>query len=355
MNPSAEHAQACTLDPFSRAQVLVRLRDALDVAESASSDDSGALLDLLDDLRDRVRAWSVAGSAPAGPAPAAAPQSPAADARPHSRCTSVLSSAEPVTEFLLLPFGFVQVDGPLAGRDFEFTRRHALGAVRWFERIGRKLAIDYEHQSLDGRAARDDGLRPAAGWISRLDVREDGLWATGVTWTARATELLRSGEYRYFSPVIYWTDREYTDVAALGPVALTNDPALCGVAPLTAGRATGPAADADPQTQIAALRAQLTAHAADAFIAEGLRSGRIVESTRADWREDYLRDPQRAAERLSRAPVVLAPGRVIRPGVLPAPVVSPQERGQGIEPQDMEAFDRAAAAGRVRIGSAPGA
>lgn len=348
MNLPVEHDSMCALDAFARAQVLVRLREALDAVESGSSGDAGALLDLLDDVRDRVRAWSVSSGGGLGDAA----EAPVTEGRPHSRCTSVLSSAEPVSEFLLVPFGFVQVDGPLAGRDFEFTRRHALGAIRWFERLGRKLAIDYEHQSLDGRAVREDGLRPAAGWISRLEARDDGLWAAGVTWTARAAELLRSGEYRYFSPVIYWTDREYSDVSALGPVALTNDPAMCGVAPLTAGRAGGGASDDDPQAQIAALRKQLAEQAADAFVLEGMRSGRIVESTRADWREDYLRDPGRAAERLSRAPVVLAPGRVIRPGGFPAAVRSGEG---GIEAADLAAFDRAEAAGRVRIGGSVGA
>src|SRR6185436_3109707 len=128
---------------------------------------------------------------------------------------------------------------------FEFTRRHAESAAAWFASLGRKLAIDYEHQSFERHNTRADGLRPAAGWVGGLQVREDGLWAVDVTWTARAKELLAAGEYRYFSPVIFWTDEDYGDVAALGPVALTNDPAMRGVTPLAAARRAGAVEDDD--------------------------------------------------------------------------------------------------------------
>src|SRR5690606_10386889 len=124
---------------------------------------------------------------------AAPPREPGTFARvPVSRLSS--AQGDPVAAFLLIPFGVVQVERPSAGGDFVFTRRHAESAKRWFDAIGRKLAIDYEHQSFDQFNTRADGLRPAAGWIGGLEVREDGLWATNVTWTERARELLRSGE-----------------------------------------------------------------------------------------------------------------------------------------------------------------
>jgi phage I-like protein len=55
------------------------------------------------------------------------------------------------------------------------------------------MAIDYEHESVPRLNSRPDGLAPAAGWISELEVRGDGLWAAGIEWTARAQELLASG------------------------------------------------------------------------------------------------------------------------------------------------------------------
>lgn len=142
---------------------------------------------------------------------------------------------EPVNEFLLVPFGQVPVERALAGGPFEMTRDKAAQASDAFARSGRALAIDYEHQSFDEFNTRPDGLRPAAGWIGGVEVRGDGLWATRVEWTAKAAEMLRAGEYRYFSPVIYWGDPSQQSISGLGPVALTNDPAMCGVISLVAG------------------------------------------------------------------------------------------------------------------------
>jgi len=142
----------------------------------------------------------------------------------------------PVSEFLLVPFGFVYVESPLSGHDFTFTRAHALAAVQWFAGLGRELAIDFEHQTLDQFNRRPDGLAPAAGWIGRLEVRADGLWAADVKWTHQARTLLATGQYRYPSPVIYWSDEQYSELTGLGPVGLTNDPALTDLAPLAAAR-----------------------------------------------------------------------------------------------------------------------
>ncbi|MEX3614731.1 MAG: phage protease [Burkholderia gladioli] len=42
--------------------------------------------------------------------------------------------------------------------------------------------FDYDHQTL---LAKQNGKpAPAAGWFSTLEARDDGLWATGIEWTA---------------------------------------------------------------------------------------------------------------------------------------------------------------------------
>lgn len=83
---------------------------------------------------------------------------------------------------------------------------------------GNDLVIDYEHQTLDGEKA------PAAGWIKELEDRgTEGLWAR-VEWTVEAAEYLRTGEYRYDSPV-FDVDPETRRITALHHVALTNWPA----------------------------------------------------------------------------------------------------------------------------------
>ena len=361
------------LSEVAPQQIAARLHEAVQLADDDLASNEQRVRELLDETSDHLDAWTLEKSV----------TGQAGDEPHRSRLECSLlerSAGQPVDEFLLIPLGSVQVDRPLSGGNFVFTRRHAESALRWFEQIGRKLAIDYEHQSFERYNARPDGLRPAAGWIGRLEIRDDGLYACDVAWTERARQLLAAGEYRYFSPVIYWTDEDYSDVAALGPVALTNDPAMQGVRPLAATRQGQEepdfAADADDvvedesptdvQTvlrteiealneQIDVLRQQLSEQAADAFVEQGMQAGKIVASTRTDWREDYLADAGRTVERLRRAPVLLPAGRVITPEHQRNTVAGTSIEQAGIEPEDLRAYEQAVAAGRVRRGGLPSA
>lgn len=91
------------------------------------------------------------------------------------------------------------------------------------------LVIDYEHQTLQ---AEDNGMpAPAAGFIRGLEWREgSGLWAT-VELTQRALQYVREGEYRYFSPVFLF-DKRTGAITRLLMGAITNNPALDGMAPM---------------------------------------------------------------------------------------------------------------------------
>ena len=356
-----------SVGPFVREQILTRLREALQIATTGLTTGLDRVRELVEEVVERVDGIALAG---------ATAEPPAAQPLSRLRYTAFSSAGgEPVNEFLLITFGEVVVERPSAGEDFVFTRAHAESAKRWFDQMGRKLAVDYEHQSFDRFNTRSDGLRPAAGWIGGLDVRDDGLWAVDVTWTERAGDLLRSGEYRYYSPVIFWTDEDRTDVAALGPVALTNDPAMRGVCSLAAtrqldepGAETPAEAETDSgaedegdalaaaRVEITLLRRQLAAQEADTFVERGLRLGKILESNSMDWRADYLRDAGAAEERLGRAPVLRPPGRMIaldrRGDVARLPRGVPGAMSQwALEPEDLTAYEQAAAAGRV---SGPG-
>lgn len=377
-NPSLT-APAPSLVDYARDQILARLRQAARLARRDLPGGLDHLREMLGDITDRIDALQIA-----QPAGADRPRR----ARSCLRFTALAAAgAEPVSEFRLVPYGEVTVERPIAGESFVFTPAHAESAKKWFEHMGRKLAIDYEHQTFHRFNNRPDGLRPAAGWIGGLEVRDDGLWAVNVTWTERAAALLRSGEYRYFSPVIYWTDEDHSDVAALGPVALTNDPAMCGVQPLAAGRSRdwadepeGDDADdgMDDESEVAGLKArcaalaaentllqrQLAALEADSFVERGRRIGKIVESATLDWRTDYVRDPVAAEERLARAPVLLPPGRVLTLNQRGDVAGLPEERlaeagvlgaAARVEAEDLAAFQRAAAAGRVVRAAAVGA
>jgi phage I-like protein len=138
--------------------------------------------------------------------------------------TLVLEAAVLPEWIRLLPLG--QVDLVDDRPPFEVDREAVAAMVEAFDARGVDLVVDYEHQSLNG------GRAPAAGWIKEMTAKGDGLWAR-VEWTAQAQEYLRNKEYRYFSPVLK-LDPDTRKPLVLMHVALTNVPAMKGVAPLVA-------------------------------------------------------------------------------------------------------------------------
>jgi phage I-like protein len=131
----------------------------------------------------------------------------------------------PPSAFMLLRFGHNNYtkDGKEAA--FDFNAADAERIIADFQRRGKDLVIDYDHQSVVS------GVKaPAAGWITGLDITDAGLMAQ-VNWTASAAQSLAAREYRYHSPVIIF---EKGHPKALHSVALTNHPALHQYAPLVA-------------------------------------------------------------------------------------------------------------------------
>lgn len=90
------------------------------------------------------------------------------------------------------------------------------------------IPVDYEHQLL--ASAENGQPAPAAGWINPQTLRfvaegpEPGLYGD-IKWTARASQMLDSDEYRYLSPVFTY-DPATGEPLDLLHVALTNFPAI---------------------------------------------------------------------------------------------------------------------------------
>lgn len=161
--------------------------------------------------------------------------------------------------------------GTLKGvRAKAWTLDPALAAAlvaRWQQRET-PLVVDYEHQTI--HATENGKPAPAAGWIESLEVGADGLYAT-VKWTDAARAFIKADEYRYISPVFSF-DPETGAVLEVKSAALTNYPALDGLAPVAARTEDDPpmkketlealrhffglAADADEAAVLAALKAQ---------------------------------------------------------------------------------------------------
>ena len=112
-------------------------------------------------------------------------------------------------------------------------RIDAASAQRVIERFkvrGKPPVIDYEHQTL--KKEQNGQPAPAAGWIRDLRwVEGQGLYAVAEL-TARAREYIKAGEYLYFSPVFEYDETDGT-VLAIHMGALTNDPGISGMEPLS--------------------------------------------------------------------------------------------------------------------------
>lgn len=137
-------------------------------------------------------------------------------------------SADHLIELQVTPAGYFK---PADGREMKVPAWHIDAAVasKVIERFHARQnspVIDYEHQTLlkeeNGQPA------PAAGWFRDLQWREgQGLFAK-VELTARASQYIAGGEYRYFSPVFLYHPTT-GDVLDVQMGALTNNPAIDGM------------------------------------------------------------------------------------------------------------------------------
>lgn len=178
-----------------------------------------------------------------------------------------LAAALLASTFAAASVGQIQLlpAGEFAARD---GRPETAGTYKLTDQRGRELAaeltataaktpvvVDYDHRSI--YVAEHGGKAEAAGWITRADWRDGvGLFAT-VEWTQAAAQHIKSGEYRYVSPV-FFHDRDTGEVKQVVMAALVNHPALLGMEPaLAALSAIVPRQENSMTTLLVALAAAL--------------------------------------------------------------------------------------------------
>ena len=137
-----------------------------------------------------------------------------------------------VEEFKILSIGDNKAWHMGAGKSsLKYTEVSGAYVMQFYEDSGMdKLPIDYEHNSFNPQA----DSAPAAGWFIPEHRPGDGLYATKITWTDKARAMLKSKEYRFYSPVVQIDDDD--NVVSLLNIALTNNPALRGIQPLVAAK-----------------------------------------------------------------------------------------------------------------------
>lgn len=166
------------------------------------------------------------------------------------------------------------------------------------------ILVDYDHFSLD-----TDKSSEAAGWIVNMQNRSDGLYAQ-IRWAGDGEAKVLSGAFRYVSPV--WNRNECQDLGnnrvrplRLQNVALTNDPNIKGIRPLTnragadtgktqAGTPSGKESTMDYKAELLAMLG-LPAEATDEQIAAA-KAARQSEIENACKASDTMKNRAEAAE-----------------------------------------------------------
>lgn len=111
--------------------------------------------------------------------------------------------------------------GTFTGRDGrQWRNENPQGILAAFQANEGALPFDIEHSS-EHKAPKGEPA-PAQGWVEELQERDGAIWGR-VEWNDGGTELIANRQYRYYSPVFYYT-KDSRDVLALKSVALTNQP-----------------------------------------------------------------------------------------------------------------------------------
>ncbi len=234
---------------------------------------------------------------------------------------------------LIAPWGAVESTSGAFVVDDESARL----AVEAFAAHGTDVPIDYEHQTLGGEFAAPNGQAPAAGWIKSLVAEPGvGLFAQ-VEWTEPAMAQLAARQYRYLSPVaiVRRADRK---LIGLHSAALTNKPAIIGMAPIVSRDSAAHAAawrelrrrlslgdESDETTVLIAAAQRLSetdaneaANKAEQRVAEAQRTGKLSEAQR-EWALNLaLKDAAAFEAWLRTAPVLIPLGRTQPPTDAPA-------------------------------------
>ena len=111
-----------------------------------------------------------------------------------------------------------------ANGPFEITLEDLKQMKSNFDSGNVDLVIDLDHATIL------DGTGEAYGWIKELELIGNGLWASKVEWLEHGKELIKSGKYKYISPVFLPNTIDQATGNNIGwtihSAALTNRPFL---------------------------------------------------------------------------------------------------------------------------------
>jgi len=142
-------------------------------------------------------------------------------------------------EWALMRIGNVSISKNGKRVEAPFTAEDAQQIEAYHKQKGTKIPIDCNHmlfQVAKAAGVTEDkivdmtGEKSLAAGFCNLAKRDDGIYATDVTWVPLAGEMLKQGVWRHFSPVF----REENGELRITSLALTNIPGIDKQEPLAA-------------------------------------------------------------------------------------------------------------------------
>lgn len=132
------------------------------------------------------------------------------------------------TRLVLVPEGtFSGVDGrPFDAPHWILTPERGEQIVAALNQRAVDIVIDYEHATLKAQETGEPA--PASGWLKAASfsyIKGVGICSTNFKWLDKAKEHIEKEEYKYLSPVLFYT-KNTGEVVGLHSVALTNTPNL---------------------------------------------------------------------------------------------------------------------------------
>ncbi|HCA5292502.1 TPA: phage protease [Acinetobacter baumannii] len=132
------------------------------------------------------------------------------------------------TRLVLVPEGtFSGVDGrPFDAPHWILTPERGEQIVAALNQRKVDMVIDYEHATLKAQETGEPA--PASGWLKAASfsyIKGVGICSTNFKWLDKAKDHIEKEEYKYLSPVLFYT-KNTGEVVGLHSVALTNTPNL---------------------------------------------------------------------------------------------------------------------------------
>lgn len=143
-------------------------------------------------------------------------------------CSLVMQATDDTQYLVLIPEGtFKGADGrPTDAPHWMLTPERGQQIVADLNQRNVDMVIDYDHATLDNEQ-KQQGNAPASGWLKAggfTYVEGVGVCSDNYEWTDKAQAAIAANEYKYLSPVLYYTATG--EVVGLHSSALTNKPNL---------------------------------------------------------------------------------------------------------------------------------